>query len=233
MRGMSIAAAAAGLAWCLTAATPAEVTVGSTREEVIAELGRPELEFTRNGKQVLMYYGLELDLAGGRVVRIPPHLQAELRRRAEQREKDQAMIQRGMVQTSAGWAKASSRPHQAVVPLVGGRGGAPHGVKVLSNGGARVDMKDLLQPGKVTMVDFYADWCGPCRQLAPHLEQMAAADAAVHLVKIDIVHWQTPVARQYKLRSIPNVRVYDGRGRQVGKPTSRLSDIRKYVDRAK
>jgi thioredoxin 1 len=227
---------AAGIVFTLCAAevTSGKVVVGSTREEVIAELGEPEMEFTRNGKRVLLYYGLELDLADNRVVRIPSNLEREIQKRQTQRKSDQAMIVAGMVKTSGGWAKAPAPQKRVTVPTAGRRGtGHPEGVTVISNGGQRVELSRVLQPGRVTIVDFYADWCGPCRQIAPHLERMASQDQGVDLVKIDIVNWQTPVAQQYGLRSIPNVRVYDGKGRQVGKATSNPSAVQKYIDKAK
>ena len=43
-------------------------------------------------------------------------------------------------------------------------------------------------PGKVTLVYFHADWCGPCRQVTPALEKMAAADAEIALRKIDVTN---------------------------------------------
>jgi thiol-disulfide isomerase/thioredoxin len=106
-------------------------------------------------------------------------------------------------------------------------------VTVISEGGREVDLSALLPVGKVAIVDFYADWCGPCRKISPHLEQLAKADPDVVLIKVDIVKWDTPVTRQHQIRSVPNIRVYDGRRQMVGSPTSDLNAVRRNVEQAK
>src|SRR5436309_10708381 len=62
------------------------------------------------------------------------------------------------------------------------------------------------------VVDFWAEWCGPCRQLTPVLEDaVAATDGAVELVTVDVD--QNPqVALRYRVQSIPAVKAFrDGR----------------------
>ena len=100
--------------------------------------------------------------------------------------------------------------------------------------GARIDINQHLALGNVTVVDFYADWCGPCRQLSPYLEQMAKSDPEIALRKVDIVSWKTAVAQQFNIHSIPQVNVYDRNGRLVGTVLGvDFEKVKSYVAQAK
>lgn len=115
-------------------------------------------------------------------------------------------------------------------------GGAGSGKKIqkINQAGSRVDIRKHLVPGKVTIVDFYADWCGPCRAIAPFLEGLAGNDPDVYLRKVDIKDWHSPVAQQYAIRSIPRIEVYDRRGNEVPLGGGdRQSAIRTAVAKAK
>ena len=106
-------------------------------------------------------------------------------------------------------------------------------VEVITHG-AQVDITKHLALGNVTVVDFYADWCGPCRQVSPRLEQMAKTDPEIVLRKIDIVDWKTAVVRQYNVHSIPQINVYNRGGHFVGTVVSASDEeVKRYVAQAK
>ncbi|MGC1322233.1 MAG: thioredoxin domain-containing protein, partial [Candidatus Udaeobacter sp.] len=115
--------------------------------------------------------------------------------------------------------------------LAAARRGEP--IEVISHG-AQVDINQHLVLGNVTVIDFYADWCGPCKQLSPSLEQMARSDPEIALRKIDIVNWKTPVAQQFNIHSIPQVNVYDRSDRLVGTVLGvDFEKVKSYVAQAK
>ena len=106
-------------------------------------------------------------------------------------------------------------------------------MEVISHG-AQVDISKHLALGSVTVVDFYADWCGPCRALSPSLEEMAGTDPEIALRKIDIVNWKTAVVRQFNVQSVPQVNVYNRGGNLIGTVVGADIDaIKRYVAQAK
>jgi thiol-disulfide isomerase/thioredoxin len=82
--------------------------------------------------------------------------------------------------------------------------------------GREVELVDHLVPGKYVIFDFYADWCGPCRALEPRLLDLAGRhEDRLAVRKIDIINWDSAVARQYGLSSIPHLRLYGPDGAQL------------------
>ena len=77
--------------------------------------------------------------------------------------------------------------------------------------------EELLETYPIVLVDFYADWCGPCKMLAPTVAEVAAeTDAAV--LKVDIDAHQD-LAAEYQVQGVPTLYLFaDGetRERMVG-----------------
>lgn len=74
---------------------------------------------------------------------------------------------------------------------------------------------EVLDDKGLVLVDFYADWCGPCKMLAPILEDVAKELPNLKIVKINVDSAQT-LSQQYGVMSIPTVYLFDG-GMNVGR----------------
>lgn len=91
---------------------------------------------------------------------------------------------------------------------------------------AKYDGKSTV-PGKITIVDYYADWCGPCAVLEQRLEHYMAAHPGIAVRRADVGKWDTPAAREMtKLgaTALPHLRVYDAHGKFITAVTGSMWD---------
>lgn len=68
--------------------------------------------------------------------------------------------------------------------------------------------KEALEADKPVLVDFYADWCGPCKMMAPVIEELANEyEGTVKIGKLNVDD-NPDTARQYRVMSIPTMIIY-------------------------
>ncbi|AXG07778.1 thioredoxin [Haloplanus rubicundus] len=67
-------------------------------------------------------------------------------------------------------------------------------------------LDELIAENAVVLVDYYADWCGPCKMLEPTVEEIAAETEAV-VLKVDIDELQA-LAQDRGIRSVPTLEFY-------------------------
>lgn len=65
-------------------------------------------------------------------------------------------------------------------------------------------LKEILEESNLVLLDFYADWCGPCKTLIPILDEVSERNKDITVVKIN-VDLNSDLAREYGVRSIPQL----------------------------
>jgi thiol-disulfide isomerase/thioredoxin len=110
----------------------------------------------------------------------------------------------------------------------------------LGKGGARVELVPVA--GKVTIFDFWAEWCQPCKILEPELVDLAKKyPSRVALRRIDVIDWETPVVAQHLTPggfNLPHLKIVDANGKVLledssgpGKLVQLIEKVRMLVER--
>lgn len=123
----------------------------------------------------------------------------------------------GCAAASAGGGPDASGAGAAAAPEGGPPPPVPPGADLVQLSEAGEDVALHPVPGKATVFDFHADWCVPCRQVDAHLFPMLGPDSGVALRKINVVSWDSPVARAHlrDVPALPYVIVFGRDGRHV------------------
>lgn len=95
-------------------------------------------------------------------------------------------------------------------------------------GTKKVDAAAMAVKGKITILDLYADWCGPCKVLEARMQRYMQANPGIALRRVNIGKWDNEAAKQatreFRAEGLPYIRVYDRNGKFVTDVTGGMWD---------
>ena len=212
---------------------------GQTEEEVRALLGKPSGVMTVGNKRTLLYSGEPIEFIDGKLSKSSTDIKQriQIRERAARenlgiRFEGNEIILEGQTPFSPP-QKILTTSTTETSPQTAPKESEVQGIVLRNAQGNPIDHNSLLTKGKITVVDFYATWCVPCKKMAPILDEIVSAQDDVVLKKVDIGDWGSPIANRYNVSSVPNVRVFTAAGHLVAQPTSEPKKISQYIEEAR
>ena len=83
-------------------------------------------------------------------------------------------------------------------------------IKVTNN-----NIDNLISNNDITLIDFYADWCGPCKALLPIIDEIANNETHITVGKVNVEE-EKDLANKYRVRSIPTMVIFKN-GKEVNR----------------
>ena len=77
------------------------------------------------------------------------------------------------------------------------------------------NIENLISNNDIALIDFYADWCGPCKALSPIIDEIAEKEKHIVVGKVNVEE-EKDLANKYRVRSIPTMVVFKG-GKEVNR----------------
>jgi len=109
-------------------------------------------------------------------------------------------------------------------------------VKIIVHDGSAVNLSEHLVAHKVTVVDFFADWCGPCRKIDELMAEILKENPDVAFRKVNIVDWESPAAKQHlgDASNIPHVMVFTPAGTLLTQISGvKATEIKEAIEKAR
>ena len=93
-------------------------------------------------------------------------------------------------------------------------------------------IKDVVVPGKVTVIDYWAEWCKPCKAITKMLVELARTHPNLAIRKVEVPNFDAPVVKEHipNVPKIPVVWVYDAQGKRVSAQVApEVQSLRKEI----
>ena len=98
-------------------------------------------------------------------------------------------------------------------------------MKVVNN----VEFNEITKEG-IVLVDFFANWCGPCKALAPVLEELSSQYPNIEFIKVDVDESEQ-LAEQFNIMSIPTIYILkDGKAVARTGGFKELNSMKEFID---
>ena len=77
------------------------------------------------------------------------------------------------------------------------------------------DFENIISNNNITLIDFYADWCGPCKALSPIIDDIAKSETHITVGKVNVEE-ERELATKFGVRSIPTMVIFKN-GKEVNR----------------